>query len=340
MWLMYIPVVLQWLVLACRYRSLTLPLIANPKLPVSGMVGVGKSQVMEQAVGRCAESILPWIHHRISQKPLEQQAADVIVQARVLGIEYPFVCKPDLGCRGAGVKLIHDVDQLEHYLAAYPQGVGVIVQKLASWEPEAGVFYVRSPDASVGRIVSLALKYSPYVVGDGVSTLAELIARDRRAGNLQHLYLERHQERLQDVIEAGESFRLVFSITHSRGGIFRDGNYLVTPELTDSINRLMSDMPELHYGRLDIKFSNIERLQQGRDIEIVEINTASAELLHIWDRNARLGTALKTLLWQYRTLFRFGQINRKRGFVPPKLSEVRDRWREEKRVAAFYPLTD
>ena len=161
MWLMYIPVVLQWPVLACRYRSLTLPLIANPKLPVSGMVGVGKCQVMEQAVGHCAESILPWIHHRISQKPLEQQAADVIVQTRVLGIKYPFVCEPDLGCRGAGVKLIHDVDQLEHYLAAYPQGVGVIVQKLASWEPEAGVFYVRSPDDSVGRIVSLALKYSP-----------------------------------------------------------------------------------------------------------------------------------------------------------------------------------
>lgn len=340
MWLMYIPVGLQWLVLACRYRSLTLPLIANPKLPVSGMVGVGKSQVMGQAVGFCAKSILPWLYHRINHEPLEQQAADVFEEAVGRGIAYPLVCKPDLGCRGSGVKLIHDIEQLENYLAAFPQGVGIIVQKLASWEPEAGVFYVRSPDESAGRIVSLALKYSPYVVGDGVSTLAQLIAQDRRAGNLRHLYMERHQEHLEDVIEAGKSFRLVFSITHSRGGIFRDGNYLITPALTASINQLMSDIPELHYGRLDIKFSNIERLKQGKDIEIIEINTASAESLHIWDRNARLGTALKTLLWQYRTLFRFGQINRKRGFVPPTISEVRNRWREEKRVAAYYPLTD
>jgi len=340
LWLMYIPVGLLWLVLACRYRSLTLPLIANPKLPVSGMVGVGKSQVMEQAAGCCAESILPWIHHRIGQETPKRQAAIVEAQAAASGIEYPFVCKPDIGCRGSGVKLTHDIGQLERYLAAYPQGIGVIVQKLASWEPEAGVFYVRSPDEPTGRIVSLALKYSPYVIGDGVSTLAQLIARDRRAGNLQHLYRERHREHLDDVIEAGQSFRLVFSITHSRGGIFRDGNDLITPALTASIDRLMSYIPEFHYGRLDIKFSSIQRLQQGRDIEIVEINTASAESLHIWDRNAHLGTALKTLLWQYRTLFKFGQINRKRGFVPPKLSEVWRRWREEKRASAFYPLTD
>ncbi len=340
LWLMYIPVGLQWLLLACRYRSLTLPLIANPRLPVSGMVGVGKSQVMKQAAGRCAESILPWIHHRTGQESPELQAASVVAQAGVRGIEYPFVCKPDIGCRGSGVKLIHDIGQLECCLAAYPQGVGVIVQKLASWEPEGGIFYVRSPDERTGRIVSLALKYSPYVTGDGVSTLAQLIARDRRAGNLQHLYRERHRAHLDEVIERGQSFRLVFSITHSRGGIFRDGNDLITPELTESVDRLMSDIPEFHYGRLDIKFSSIERLQQGKDIEIVEINTASAESLHIWDRNARLGTALKTLLWQYRTLFRFGQINRKRGFVPPSLSEVRNRWREEKRASACYPLTD
>ncbi len=340
LWLMYIPVGLQWLALACRYRSLTLPLIANPKLPVSGMVGVGKKQVMEQAVGACAESILPWVHHCIDEKRVEQQAAELAGRARAQGIEYPFVCKPDLGCRGSGVKLVHDFWQLERYLMAYPRGSNIILQKLASWEPEAGVFYVRSPDEKTGRIVSLALKYSPYVVGDGRSTLGELIAADRRAGDLQHLYTERHHAQLDNVLADGETFRLVFSITHSRGGIFRNGNELITPELTQSIDTLIADIPELYYCRLDIKFSGIDRLQQGRDIEIVEINTASAESLHIWDRNARLGAALSTLLWQYRTLFRFGNINRKRGYRTPALSEVRRLWREEKRMAPFYPLTD
>ena len=340
LWLMYIPVVLQWLFLAGRYRSLTLPLIANPNLPVAGMVGVGKSEILRQATGNCAEAILPWVHHRVGGKSVDRQAIDIIGRARDRGIQYPFVCKPDIGCRGSGVKLIHNRRQLESYLCAYPSGTGILIQKLASWEPEAGVFYVRKPGESSGRVVSLALKYSPHVVGDGVSTLGELIARDCRAGDLQHLYATRHQANLNDVIEQGRAYRLVFSISHCRGAIFRDGGHLITAELTKQIDQLMSEIPEFYYGRLDLKFSNTDRLKQGRDLEIVEINSASSESLHIWDRNARLSAALKTLLWQYRTLFGLGALNRKRGYKPPKLSEILSRWRTEKQLAKYYPLTD
>lgn len=340
MWLMYIPVVFQWLVLALRHRSLTLPLIANPNLPLSGMVGVGKTEIMQQAHGSCAESILPWVHQRVSAQPLAVQAQLFVVEANAIGIEYPFVCKPDIGCRGSGVKLIHNQQQLENYLDAYPVGTCLLIQQLASWEPEAGVFYVRRPGDAKGRIVSMALKYSPYVVGDGESTLEELIAQDGRAGDLAHLYTERHRENLHRVLEQGEIYRLVFSISHCRGAIFRDAKQFITPALTDRINQLMSGLPEFYYGRLDIKFSSVERLQQGKDMEIVEINAASSESLHIWDRNARFGSALGTLLWQYRTLFKFGQLNRKRGFTPPGLTEVLERWREEKRLAQFYPLPD
>lgn len=340
LWLMYIPVVLQWLFLAGRYRSLTLPLIANPNLPVAGMVGVGKSEVLRQATGNCAETILPWVHHRVGGEPVSRQAVHIIGKARDRGIHYPFVCKPDIGCRGSGVKLVHDLRQLESYLCAYPSGTGILIQKLARWEPEAGVFYVREPGESRGRVVSLALKYSPHVVGDGVSTLKELIARDCRAGDLQHLYATRHEANLGKVIEKGKAYRLVFSISHCRGAIFRDGAHLITAELTAQIDELMREIPEFYYGRLDIKFSNTDRLRQGRDLEIVEINSASSESLHIWDRNARLGTALRTLLWQYRTLFGLGALNRKRGYKPPKLSEILHRWRDEKRLAKFYPPTD
>lgn len=340
MWLMYIPVVFQWLFLALRYRSLTLPLIANPNLPLAGMVGVGKSVILRQAGGSCAECILPWVDHRIVAQPVVNQADEFAAKAAARGIQFPFVCKPDLGCRGSGVKLIHNRQQLESYLEAYPPGTLILIQKLARWEPEAGVFYVRSPGDAAGRVVSLTLKYSPYVVGDGESTLEELIARDGRAGELQHLYAERHRENLHNVLEQGKVYRLVFSISHCRGAIFRNGETLITPQLTDRINQLMSEIPEFYYGRLDVKFSSVERLKQGKDLEIVEINAASSESLQIWDRNAHLGNALKTLLWQYRTLFKFGQLNRKRGFSPPRLSEVVGRWREERRLAHFYPLTD
>jgi len=340
LWLMYIPVALQWLALAIRNRSLFLPLIANPELPLSGFVGVGKSEIMKQATGRCAAALLPWVRHTISRSSLDTQADVISENAASQDIHFPFVCKPDIGCRGSGVKLVYDREQLRNYLRAYPDNTGIIVQKLASWEPEAGVFYVRMPGAATGKIVSLALKYSPYVVGDGVSTLAELIARDSRACHLQHIYHERHRVNLGKIIDDGEIYRLVFSISHCRGAIFRDGSKFISDALTRTIDRMMHDLPEFYYGRLDVKFPDTRSLVSGENLEIVEINAASSESLHIWDRNAALSDAVSTLLWQYRTLFRIGRVNRKRGFAPPTLKEFLWRWRSERKLAQFYPATD
>jgi hypothetical protein len=339
-WLMYLPVVLQWLLLSLRYGSLTLPLIANPKLPLSGMVGIPKSDLLAQATGDCANAILPWFVYHKTSDTLGSQLQIIELEMADHGLDYPLVCKPDIGCRGAGVKLVHDARELNDCLSAYASGAGIMLQKLASFEPEAGVFFVREPDQEQGQVISLALKYMPYVVGDGRRTLGELVAADPRAKDLVHLYRPRHQERWDTVIAQGEPFRLVFSASHCRGAIFKDANSQITPELTAAINHLMAGIPEFYYGRLDIKFKDIDSLLAGRDLEIVEINTASSESLHIWDSDAKLGDAFSALLYQYRTLFRLGSKNRKRGYKPPGLPALLRHWRLERRLTASYPETD
>ncbi|WP_460049529.1 D-alanine--D-alanine ligase [Sessilibacter sp. MAH2] len=339
-WLMYLPVVCQWLLLSIRHRSLTLPLVANPNLKLSGMVGVPKSELLAQATGQCAQSILTWFVHKIDTRPLSEQAEDILKEMSQLGLDFPVVCKPDIGCRGSGVKLVKSPEQLINYLSAYPKDAGVMVQKLASHEAEAGVFFVREPKDQYGKIVSLALKYMPYVVGNGKDSLATLIAQDERANQLQHLYLERHKDRLNDIIPNGEPYRLVFSASHCRGAVFKDANKYVTPELNARINEIMSDLPEFYYGRLDIKFPSLEELQAGKGIEIVEINTASSESLHIWDSDTSFSYALKSLLYQYKTLFTLGSQNRKRGYRTPGVGEFYKHWLKERRLKEFYPETD
>ncbi|GAB2198012.1 hypothetical protein MAH4_20720 [Sessilibacter sp. MAH4] len=337
---MYLPVVCQWLLLSIRHRSLTLPLVANPNLKLSGMVGVPKSELLAQATGQCAQSILTWFVHKIDTRPLSEQAEDILKEMSQLGLDFPVVCKPDIGCRGSGVKLVKSPEQLINYLSAYPKDAGVMVQKLASHEAEAGVFFVREPKDQHGKIVSLALKYMPYVVGNGKDSLATLIAQDERANQLQHLYLERHKDRLNDIIPNGEPYRLVFSASHCRGAVFKDANKYVTPELNARINEIMSDLPEFYYGRLDIKFPSLEELQAGKGIEIVEINTASSESLHIWDSDTSFSYALKSLLYQYKTLFTLGSQNRKRGYRTPGVGEFYKHWLKERRLKEFYPETD
>ena len=339
-WLMYLPVILQSLWLAARHRSLTLPLIANPELPLSGMVGVEKSTLMAQAKGECQEVILPWFLHIRSRAELATQVEEIEGKIADNKLIFPLVCKPDIGCRGSGVKLADCADQLAAILDCYPAGSGMLVQTLASWEPEAGVFYLRHPDEAHGKIISMALKYTPYVVGNGLNTLKELIASDPRAAALKHLYYQRHESVLDNVIPAGEPYRLIFAASHSRGAIFRDARHHITEALSARIDQLMQGLPEFHYGRLDIKFRDINTLMRGNDIEIVEINSASSESLHIWDRNTALGEALRSLLFQYRTLFTLGAKNRQRGYRTPSLTELLRAWNKERRLTRHHPLTD
>lgn len=340
MWLMYIPVVLQWLLLSVRHRSLTLPLIANPAVPLSGMVGVQKSAVFDAAGAVARDWILPWRIFTITGASIPEQAAAVGSMLDEAGFKFPVVGKPNIGCRGAGVKLLTDHAEMEDYLSYFPVGGEIQFQRLSEWDAEAGVFYVRHPRAERGEITSLTLKYTPYVVGDGCSTLAELVAADPRAGELLHLYRERHKASWELVIPAGEPYRLVFSASHCRGAVFRDASSLISEQLLAALDQIFSDIPGYHYGRLDIKFKDLESLQSGKNFHIIEINGASSESINIWDRNASLGQALRTLLQQYHTLFKLGSANRALGYKTPGLKALYSAWRYESQLVKQYPNND
>lgn len=340
LWVMYLPVALLWLVLAVRYRSLTLPLIANPAVPLSGMVGVPKSRILSVAGESGRQWILPWTVYTVTDHDIELQLPAVRQLLASAGLALPLVAKPDVGCRGAGVKLLQTGQQLRACLQAYPESARIQFQKLSDFEAEAGVFYVRHPDAPNGAITSLTLKYTPFVVGDGNSTLAQLVAQDPRAGQLQHLYAQRHAARWQEVIPAGQPYRLVFSASHCRGAVFRDGAEYIDPRLTATLDRIFADIPEFYYGRLDIKFRDLDSLTAGENFDIIEINGASSESINIWDRRTGLGVAMRTLLQQYRTLFKLGSANRKRGHKPPGIKALWQAWRYEKHLTNSYPPND
>jgi len=337
---MYFPVVLQWIVLSVRYRSMTLPFLANPSLHLSGMVGMAKTDLMNQATGKAAEAILPWIKFDVNKQDPQNQTQHCIDMAAEHGITMPFASKPDIGCRGVGVKLVETAEQMEQIIASYPVGATLLCQKLASYEAEAGIFYVKNPQTGQCDIPSMTIKTLPRVVGDGVHTLGQLIEQDPRAGKLKFLYEARHESGWDRIPEDGEAVRLVFSASHSKGAIFTDARAHVTPALTKAIDEIMQGLPNFYYGRLDVKFKDLESLKKGRTLEVVEINGASSESIHIWDKDTKFKDAIKALLWQYQTLFRIGAHHRKHGRTPPTLKEFFQSWRIERNLTRHYPLTD
>ncbi|GLT18676.1 hypothetical protein GCM10007938_24570 [Vibrio zhanjiangensis] len=339
-WLVYAPVVAQSAVLSVYHRDWALPLIANPAIKLSGMVGESKHDIFGAAGKRAHQWILPFVALDSLDTKSELLFDSAKIKMKEKSLDYPLVAKPDLGCRGVGVKLVKNDQQLKDYIEAFPKQGRFLLQKRSRHSAEAGIFYVRQPGEERGKVISITLKYSPYVVGDGESTLKQLIERCPRAGKLQHLYLPRHKESLDRVIAEGDEFQLAFAGSHSRGCIFRDGNQFITSQLEQKLDQILGDFQGFNYGRLDVKFKDIQKLMAGNDFDILEINGASSEAAHIWDSDTSLSHIVSTLLKQYRLLYQIGSKHKKQGHKTPTLGALLQAWREEKLLTQLYPTTD
>jgi hypothetical protein len=339
--IIYIPVVFQWFWLALKYRSFSLPLVANPSIHLSGMVGESKSAVLKLAGTQAQTYIAPFIsiENRYSLTP-ELRTQNALEQLNNARINFPLIAKPDLGCRGAGVQIIRNKTDLTNYFKSFPDNASLLLQHKVPHEAEAGIFYIRQPGDSRGEIFSITLKYMPYVIGDGKSSLRELINNDNRAKKIAAIYFKRHTDSLNCIIPQGKAFRLAFAGSHSKGSIFRNGNHYITESLREKFDDITADIPDFYYGRFDIRFENIDKLMQGKSFSILEINGASSEATHIWDRQTSIKEVYKTLFYQYRTLFKIGYKNHQLGHKTPSLLQLLQAWKLESRLVKQYPETD
>ncbi len=338
--LVYLPVAFLWLFRAIQHRSLTLPLCANPGFYLGGMVGESKAANFSRAGEYARQHIADWCRVLNEHSQAEKTLNTALEAIKASGLEFPLIAKPDMGCRGQGVRIVRDATEVAAYLQDFPDGGHILFQQLVPYEAEAGIFYIRHPGESRGQLFSITLKYQPYVYGNGIDTLKTLIQQDPRAGQLTHLYFKRHEALLDQVIPEGQPFRLAFAGSHSRGAIFRDGRHLITDALTTAIDQICQDIDGFYYGRFDVRFRDTRSLQEGNDFTILEVNGVSSEAAHIWDADSSLREVYKTLFHQYNTLFRIGAINRRSGARPDGLLALVKGWQKEKRLGRHYPDTE
>jgi len=335
-WLFYPPVGL-WLVwLAIRHRSVSVPMAANPGIFSGGMVGESKITMLDALFATSPEFTAEAVLIPVGTPESRRQAlADNLARH---GINYPFILKPDVGQRGAGIKLIQTPEQAAAYLARTP--APLVVQRYAPGPGEAGIFYYRFPGAEHGTIFSITEKVFPVITGDGQNSIGELIRRDPRARLIAGTYLKRFASRQNDVLAAGETLRLVEAGNHAQGCIFRDGARLHTPELAACIDGISRKLDGFFIGRYDLRFANEADLCAGKNFQIIELNGAAAEAASIYDARNSLRSAYATLFHQWSLVFAIGAENRRRGHVPLPLLEVWRVWRAYLKTAATYPGAD
>ncbi len=214
----------------------------------------------------------------ISKKNKGQSVKD---QINNLPFDYPIIAKPDIGFRGYLVKKIENKKILLNYLNQVD--TDIILQEFIPYHNELGIFYHRIPGNKKGKITSVTIKKFISVVGDGKSTLSQLIKNDSRAFLYYKIFKNIHKSNMDKVYQKGKKVVLTEIGNHSKGTQFLNGNHLIDNNLENFMDDLCAQIEGWYYGRLDIKFKDYESLLKEKDFKILEVNGIISEPTHIYD---------------------------------------------------------
>jgi membrane protein DedA with SNARE-associated domain len=333
MWLFYAPVALWVLWLSLRHRGLSTITASNPGIPDSGIVGESKWQILSRLPRQWAvPSVL--VESGTSGERV-QRILDHVAQE---GWRFPLILKPDVGQRGMGVRLARHAEDIRSYCAV--ESGPIIGQPYHPGPFEAGIFYYRFPDEARGRIFSITDKHFPQLVGDGTSTIEELIWSHTRFRLQADTFLRRHARIRGRVLARGEVLPLAIAGNHAQGTLFRDGSHLWTPALERRIDAIAQSYSGFFIGRFDVRYTNREAFQAGEDLAIVELNGATAESTDIYDPRRSLISAYRRLFRQWSLVFAIGAANRKAGAPVSGLRRLVGLVRSYARTSPAFALSD
>ncbi len=317
-WLAYLPLVPYVGYLALRYRGIMTPTVTDPGIePYGGIVGESKIEILNKLP---SEYVLA--ARLIPQGDIDERLKcfdDILARE---AWDYPLIIKPDFGCRGASVRLVRDRGQARQSLTV---DVPMMVQVFHPGPGELGVFYYRMPEEENGHILGITEKLFPEVVGDGLSSIEQLIYRHPRLRMQADTFLERlGADRAEHVLKTGERLPLVMAGNHCQGTLFHDGARFVTPEFTAKIDEIAKAFEGFYFGRFDLRFSDEDAVKAGREFAILELNGLSSESTNIYDPRWSILRSYGLLMKQWRIMFAIGAQNLRRGH---KKAPMRDVWR-------------
>lgn len=226
-------------------------------------------------------------------------------------IDFPFIIKPDVGLQGLRVEKINSIGELKKYFKFIDYDF--LIQECITYPQEIGLFYCRMPNENRGTITGIVHKEFLIVIGNGKSTIKELIEQNPRFALQLDSLQRKFGEKLNKVLLNGEALNLVPFGNHVRGSKFTDVSHWINEKLTDTFNEVCLQIPDFYFGRLDIMFESREDLEQGKNFSIIELNGAGSEPTHIYDPKHSIFFAWKEIMRHYDILYKISTFNNKKG---------------------------
>jgi hypothetical protein len=304
------PVIVYWLWLSFRSRSLFFFSASNPGIIMGGMFGESKYDVLKKLPADLIPNTI-----LVNLPATRQDVLDALIAG---GYVLPVIFKPELGERGYMVRKIDTAEDIDHYLKDIK--INFVIQELVKLPLEFGVFYMRNPALPTGAVTSVVVKEMLSITGDGRSTYRELILAKERA-KLQWKKLRKvYSSELNKVLPSGRTIELVSIGNHALGTKFLNGNHLINEKLSSTFDKISKQIEGFYFGRFDLRCGSLQDLYDG-NIKIVELNGCGAEPAHIYDPSFHLHAAITVLFKHWRNIFEIARENHTRGVPYVTLKE-------------------
>lgn len=311
-WLFYLPMAPCWVWQAIKSKSLTWFTATNQNIEMGGFFGESKMDILRQ-IGPQYKAKSFFVEKGTSFPKL----LSIIENEE---FTFPIILKPNVGERGFEVEKIDNVDGLKAYHVKGCQDF--IIQQFVDEPIELGVLFVRFPGEPFGQVTSVTQKEFMEVIGDGKSTILQLMEQKERF----RLQIENTAKTLgngiNEILFLGEKRLLEPIGNHCRGTRFINANHLINNDLHIIFNKITKAMPGLYFGRFDLKVRSLDDLYHGKNIFILELNGASSEPGHVYDTRHGLWNAYRDLRWHWNALGCIARLNMKSGIKPASVSEV------------------
>lgn len=274
-YLTYLPLLPLIVRTAIKLRSAVFFSVANPGIDMGGFFGERKSDIY---------ALLPKESY---PKTILVRRADsaqhILLQLKEASVPFPLIMKPDVGERGDGVKIIQSYGQLTTELMNIQRsGQDYLLQELVPRQAEFGLMVSKDPDTGIATLLSITGKRFLSVVGDGVRTVADLLAQTHRGSKQVDRLLATKITLMSSIPAAGEEVLVEPIGNHCRGTVFYDASNLITPKLQAAIQQLMDQTKGVYYGRFDVRAFDDQALMDGQ-FTILELNGVTSEPAHIYD---------------------------------------------------------
>ncbi len=305
-WLFYLPMLPYYIYQAARTGSLTYPTSVNPSIYGGGFYGEKKTDILQHL----SPEYLP-ATFLVKKGSTFPQISSLISEN---GVKFPFIVKPNVGERGTDVEKITSEEQLRNYVERIKEDY--LIQEFVDYPIELAVLYSRLPSKTTGEVSSITVKEFLSVIGDGITTIEQLVLKNPRAIFQLNVLRKRMGSELQTVLPKNE-LRLLEPIgNHCRGTKFLNGNHLITTEINAVFDKISAVYPNFFYGRYDIKVTSLQNFQLGKGIKIMELNGISADPGHVYDPEYKLINAYKDLSWHWKRLADIHLENKQQGHLP------------------------